>query len=116
MSKKKDKPISRRSFLSDTGKTLLYGTLATAAIPTFLQSCKKDENCDVLKEGENGAHFCDTYYLCTDSRGFTCPTTGDFLCGTKLFGCYTVFACTPSTKFYCQKGSAYYNDKGGAGS
>jgi len=116
MDSKKNKAVSRRSFISDTGKTILYGTLVSAAIPAFLAGCKKDDSCNVLKEGDNGEHYCDDYYVCTDSRGFTCPSTGEFHCGVQLFGCYVVFTCTLANNFYCQPSSSYYNDKGGAGS
>jgi len=118
MSSKKNKPVSRRSFISDTGKTILYGTLVSAAIPAFLAGCKKENPCNVLKEGENGDHYCDDYYICTDSQGFTCPPTGAFGCGTdtELFSCYVVFSCTPENNFYCHPSSSYANNVGGAGS
>ncbi len=116
MSKKNDKSINRRSFISDTGKTIFYGTLISTAIPAFLAGCKKDNSCNVLKEGENGGHYCDNYYICTDSQGFSCPSTGEFHCGTEIFSCYVVFTCTPANNFYCHPSSSYANNVGGAGS
>lgn len=116
MSKKKGKAIKRRSFISDTGKTLLFGTLATTAITTFFEGCKKEDGDHVLKNGDNGDHYCDDYYVCLDSRGFNCPSTGEFMCGTEIFSCYVLFTCTPENSFQCQPSSAYHSDKGGAGS
>ncbi len=115
MKKKKEHPISRRSFISDTGKTLFYGTLITSAIPAFLSGCGQD-SCNTLKEGENGNHYCDDYYVCTDSRGFNCPSDGEFKCGTAFFSCYVEFNCTPTNNFSCQPSTSYTNPRGGVGS
>jgi hypothetical protein len=113
--KKKEQQLSRRSFLSDAGKTIFFGTLVTTAIPTFLAGCSK-ESCNNLKEGSSGNHYCDDYYVCTDSRGFTCPSTGEFSCGSDIFSCTVEFSCTPSNNFSCQPSTAYTYPKGGAGS
>ena len=115
MGKKKKDSLSRRNFITDTGKTIFYGALISTAIPAFIAGCKKDDSCNQLKEGEQGDHFCDDYYVCTDSRGFACPSTGEFQCGDELFSCYVVFTCTPSNNFFCQPSTAYNNPKGGAG-
>ena len=116
MSEKNNKSVSRRSFLSDTGKTLLFGTVAVAAIPAFLEGCKKDETCNVLKEGDQENHYCNTNYICTDAQGFACPATGGFQCEIEGFSCYTVFSCTPENNFYCQPSNSFSNPVGGSGS
>ena len=113
--KQKKKQVSRRSFLSDSGKTLLFGSLAAAAIPTFLEGCAKDEACNVLREdGQN--HYCNDEYICTDSQGFACPASGRFDCEVEGFSCYTVFSCTPESNFSCQPSSSFANNVGGGGS
>jgi len=116
MSNKKTKAINRRSFISDTGKTLLYGSFAATAIPLFLEGCSKDENCNVLKEGDDGNHYCNDNYICTDSQGFACPAPGGYQCGPDDFSCFTVFSCTPENKFFCQPDSSYSHNVGGSGS
>jgi len=115
MSKKKEKSINRRSFISDTGKTLLFGTIAAAAIPSFLEGCNKEGDCNILKEGDEGSHYCDTEYLCTDSRGFSCPAPGGFQCEVEGFSCYTIFSCSPESNFYCQPSSSFTDNVGGGG-
>jgi hypothetical protein len=113
--KKKEKALSRRSFISDASKTVLYGTVVSSAIPVFLSGCGKNA-CNELKTLEKGGHYCDSYYVCSDSRGFTCPASGEFQCGTEVFSCVVEFNCTPSNNFSCQPSSAYSDPKGGAGS
>ena len=114
--KKKDKQVSRRSFLSDSGKTLLFGSLAAAAIPTFLEGCAKDEACNVLREDGHGNHYCNDEYICTDSQGFACPAAGRFDCKDDGFSCYTVFNCTPESNFSCLPSSSFSHNVGGGGS
>ena len=116
MSKKKEKEVSRRSFIFDTGKTLLFGSLAAAAIPVFLEGCKKDENCNVLKDGDGGSHYCNENYICTDSQGFACPAPGEFQCEVEGFSCYTVFSCTAENTFNCIPSTIFSNPVGGSGS
>ncbi|HEY9114096.1 MAG TPA: hypothetical protein VIN10_05310 [Bacteroidales bacterium] len=115
MKRKNKKEIDRRSFLADTGKVLLFGTIVTAAIPAFLESCTKDEGCNELLEGENNSQYCNSQYLCTDSRGFACSAEGGFQCEVEGFSCYTVFSCTPESNFTCQPNSSYDHQVGGAG-
>lgn len=116
MNKKKEKSTSRRSFISDAGKTLIFGTIATAAVPAFLEGCSNNDNCNILKEGDDGNHYCNTEYLCTDAKGFSCPPPGGFQCEIEDFACYTVFSCSPESNFYCQPSSSYTDNVGGGGS
>ena len=109
------KKISRRNFLGDTGRTLLFGTVATAAIPVFLEGCKKDKDCNTLKEGDLEDLYCNDNYLCTDSRGFTCNPDGGFRCELEGFSCYTVFECSPQNNFNCLPGNSFSKPVGGSG-
>jgi hypothetical protein len=115
MAGKKKKMVSRRSFIGDTGKTLFFGTVVSAAIPVFLEGCKKEGDCNMLKEGEQENLYCNDNYLCFDPQGFACNPEGGFQCEIKGFSCYSVFECTPSNAFGCLPGTRFHNPTGGSG-
>jgi len=117
MEKKSEKSISRRGFLSNTSKTLLFATASASTIPAFLTSCKKEEivedttNVLELKGGAFHCHNGDGF-ICPDP-GFTCPDN-NFHCH-DLFECHTDFSCDETNNFQCLGQGAYTIHLGGQG-
>ena len=136
--KKKTDSISRRTFISDTGKTLFFTAIAASVIPTFVAtSCTKggifgggDDNTtgqltvsdDGLKKACAHDFVCDDVYTC-GKGSFNCnhcfycaeqTATGGFDCGQNNFHCHNDgYGCGDSAVFDC--GEAFNCHNGGQG-
>jgi len=123
MESKKDKPLSRRGFLSNTGKTLFFATVSASAIPAFLSSCKKVELVDNSGNTKNVSLLIleDNVYHCNNGDGFICDQDGGFSCPDNnfhchdLFECHDYFACDETNNFQCLGQGAYTMHLGGQG-
>lgn len=118
MEKKNEKSISRRGFLSNTGKTLFFATVSASTVPAFLSSCskesiEKEDNSNIL-ELKGGAFHCHngSGFVCVDP-GFDCPDN-NFHCH-DMFECHTSFSCDDTNNFHCLGQGAYTIHMGGQG-
>lgn len=101
MEKKKNEDISRRTFITDTGKTLFFTAMAASVVPTFMAtSCTKGGTVDetgVLTVSADGTKkACAHNYVCDD----------DYACGKGSFNCNHCFYCDDGfdcagPKFHC---------------
>ena len=116
--KKKEDPISRRIFITDTGKTLFYTAMAASVIPAFIAtSCSKDSGTDPqntklvssddgLKQACTHGYQCFDDYDCGGKKG-----RGSFNCNHG-FQCDSEFDCN-GPNFHCH--DVYTMHKGGHG-
>lgn len=118
MEKKNEKSISRRGFLSSSGKTLFLASVSATAIPAFLSSCSKAEkvkpdSTDPLDELELkcGVYSCYDGFSCNQDSGFSCPDD-NFVCLWE-FECHESFSCNDD--FYCIGQSSFTEHFGGQG-
>lgn len=106
MKKKKTDPISRRVFITDTGKTLFYTTLAASVLPTVLMTgCSKG--------GSTGSSSSQGGNLTVSEDGMKKACAHEFICigdsyecGKGSFNCNHCFYCDDDfncagPKFHC---------------
>ena len=118
MKKKKAEDISRRIFITDTGKTVFYTALTASVLPAiFTTSCTKEGLTDSANEkliiSDDGLkHACTHGFACHDE--YECggkKGKGSFNCNHG-FQCYDEFECS-GPNFHCH--DVYTMHEGGSG-